>query len=97
MRSTVFGFNAGANKTDNFFDNLPQTYFQRAPNALQITRAHDTITLRHPQNAKSDFKKCQACGVGYICLLGGNAGLLPSRIVQPTPPYISPAQTAPTN
>lgn len=42
------------------------------PNAPQITRAHDTLTLRHAQSAKSDFNKRQGYGVGYICLLGGD-------------------------
>lgn len=58
-----------------------------SPNVSQITRAHDTLTLRHPQSAKSDFKKCQVRGVGYICLLGGNAGLklpLTAQLTSPT-------------
>lgn len=41
------------------------------PNAPQITRAHDTATLRHPHSAKIYLNKCQACGVGYICWLAG--------------------------
>jgi len=39
------------------------------PNALQITRAHEALTLRQPQNAKINLKKCRVRGVGYICLL----------------------------
>jgi hypothetical protein len=46
------------------------------PNASQITRARETLTLTQPQNAKFNFKKCQAWGVGYICLLGGDPTLL---------------------
>ena len=42
----------------------------QAPNALQISRAHETPTNSQPQSASDSFNKSQGWGVGYICWLG---------------------------
>jgi hypothetical protein len=52
-------------------------------NASQITRAHDAFTIGLLQSAKINFKKRRVRGVGYICLLGGDAGLKPPPITKP--------------
>lgn len=42
------------------------------PNASRFTCAHETLTIDHPQSAKSDLNKKRVLGVRWKRWLGGS-------------------------